>query len=151
MWKYRLLVAVVTLFIYGSCSDGKKGVVKGKIVPTTKKTMSKPMVAGQMVYLQFCIACHMENGEGVPSLYPTLVNTDWVLGDKNRLIGTVIHGIEGSIKVNGEDYNNIMAKLDYLQDKQIAEVLTYVRTNFGNNGTAITEIDVRAARSAPVN
>ncbi len=148
MRKYRFLIAVVTLFFFESCSDGKKGIVKGKIVPTTKKTLAKPMAPGQLVYLQFCLACHMENGEGVPGLYPTLVQTEGVLGDKNILIGTVLYGMEGPIKVNGQDFNNVMAKLDYLQDKQIAEALTYIRTNFGNNGTAITEIEVKAARSA---
>lgn len=151
MRKCRLFIAVVTLFVFESCSEGEKGVVKGKIVPTVKKTSAKPMLAGQMVYLQFCLACHMENGEGVPGLYPTLVQTEGVLGDKNKLIGTVLHGMEGPIKVMGQDYNNVMAKLDYLPDKDIAEVLTYVRTNFGNTGTAITEIEVRTVRSTGVN
>ncbi len=151
MRKYRFLLAVFTLFLLESCSDGKKGIVKGKIVPTTKKTLAKPMAPGQLVYLQFCLACHMENGEGVPGLYPTLVQTEGVLGDKNILIGTVLHGMEGPIKVNGQEYNNVMAKLDYLQDKDIAEVLTYIRTNFGNNGSAISEIEVKAARSAGAN
>jgi mono/diheme cytochrome c family protein len=151
MRKYRVLLAVVTLFFFESCSEGEKGVVKGKIVPTTKKTLAKPMQAGQMVYLQFCLACHMANGEGVPGLYPTLVQTEGVLGDKNILIGTVLHGMEGPIKVNGQDFNNVMAKLDYLPDKDIAEVLNYVRTNFGNKGTTITELDVKAVRSGGIN
>lgn len=151
MRKYRLFIAVVTLFFFESCSDGEKGVVKGKIVATTKKNSAKPMLPGQLVYLQFCLACHMENGEGVPGLYPTLVQTEGVLGDKNRLIGTVLHGMEGPIKVKGQDYNNVMAKLDYLQDKDIAEVLTYIRTNFGNKATAILEIEVKTARSAGAN
>lgn len=103
---------------------------------------------GKILYLQFCLACHMENGEGVPSLYPPLVQTEYVLGDKKRLIQTVIHGMEGPIEVKGEKFNNIMAKLDYLRDEQIADVLTYVRSNFGNSADAVSAAEVRAVRSA---
>jgi len=114
---------------------------------------AKPTVnahPGKIVYMQFCIACHMENGEGVPSLYPPLTQTDYILGEKKRLIDAVIHGIEGPVEVKGEKYNNIMAKLDYLRDEQIAEVLSYIRSNFGNNADAVTMEEVRAARSAEV-
>lgn len=103
---------------------------------------------GKIVYIQFCLACHMENGEGVPGLYPPLTQTDYVLGEKARLIGTVLHGMEGEIEVKGEKYNNIMAKLDYLRDQQIADVLTYIRSNFGNNADAVTAGEVQAVRSA---
>jgi mono/diheme cytochrome c family protein len=56
--------------------------------------------------------------------------------------------MEGEIEVKGEKYNNIMAKLDYLRDQQIADVLTYIRSNFGNNATAVTAAEVSAVRSA---
>ncbi len=92
----------------------------------------------------------MENGEGVPSLYPPLTQTEYILGEKKRLIDAVIHGMDGPIEVKGEKYNNIMAKLDYLRDEQIAEVLSYIRSNFGNNADAVTIEEVRAARSAGV-
>jgi mono/diheme cytochrome c family protein len=90
----------------------------------------------------------MENGEGVPGLYPPLSQTKYVLGDKEWLIKNILLGQQGPIVVKGEHYNNIMTKLDFLRDKQIAEVLTYVRSNFGNNASAVTEEEVRAVRSS---
>ena len=65
-------------------------------------------------------------------MYPPLIQTEMILGEKDSLINIIIHGQEGLIEVKGEQYNNIMAKLDYLKDDQIADVLTYVRSNFGN-------------------
>jgi len=101
--------------------------------------------------MQFCLACHMENAEGVPGLYPPLTQTDYILGDKKRLIRAVLHGLEGPFEVKGIQYNNVMAKLDYLQDQQIADVLTYIRSNFGNNAEAITANEVRMVRNAGEN
>ena len=92
----------------------------------------------------------MENGEGVPGLYPPLTQTDFILGEKKRLIDIVIHGMEGPTEVKGEKYNNIMAKLDYLRDDQISEVLSYIRSNFGNNADEVTAEEVRAVRSMGV-
>ena len=43
-----------------------------------------------------------------------------------------------------------MAKLDYLRDDQIAEVLSYIRSNFGNNADEVTAEEVRAVRSMGV-
>ena len=103
---------------------------------------------GKMVYMQFCLACHMENGEGVPGLYPTLAQTEWVLGDKRKMIETVLLGMEGPIKVNGEPFNNVMAKMDYLGDKEISDVLTYIRSNFGNQAEAISVSDVNMVRNS---
>ena len=131
-----------------SCSTKRKQPPKMVSKPTRKIETTEPTHPGKIVYLQFCLACHMENGEGVPGLYPPLTQTEFVLGEKKRLIETVLHGMEGEIEVKGEKYNNIMAKLDYLRDQQIADVLTYVRSNFGNNADAVTTEEVRAVRSS---
>ena len=142
----------VLIFGFGllisSCSDSKKEPIK-KTVKQAKGEVEEPKThPGKMIYMQFCLACHMENGEGVPGLYPTLVQTEWVLGDKKRMIETVLHGMEGPIEVNGEQFNNVMAKLDYLGDKDIADVLTYIRTNFGNSADPVTTSDVNLVRNS---
>lgn len=130
-----------------SCGSDKNNVTQLEMKRTVRSEKKVSDHPGKILYFQFCLACHMQNGEGVPSLYPPLIQTEYVLGDKKRLIKTVIHGIEGPVEVKGVKYNNIMAKLDYLQDKQIADVLTYVRTNFGNNADTVTVEEVRVARS----
>jgi len=146
-----LLIFLIVLVINFSCSSDKKKGPQMVSKRTKKVEVVENVHPGKILYFQFCLACHMENGEGVPSLYPPLVQTDYVLGDKSRLIKTVIHGMEGPIEVKGEKYNNIMAKLDYLRDEQIADVLTYVRSNFGNSAGAVTPNDVKMVRSAGAN
>jgi len=145
------LIFLIVLILHFSCSSDKKKAPQMVSKRTKKAEMAENIHPGKILYFQFCLACHMENGEGVPSLYPPLVQTDYVLGDKSRLIKTVILGMDGPIEVKGEKYNNIMAKLDYLRDEQIADVLTYIRSNFGNSAGAITPNDVKMVRSARAN
>jgi len=105
------------------------------------------LLAGKKVYDAYCGACHMANGKGVPSMNPPLTSTEYVLGDKDRLIGIVLNGMQDPIKINGETYQNIMASHAFLSDQQIADVLTYVRQSFGNSASPVT-IDEVANRRA---
>jgi len=135
------------IFVYSCGSDESDS--QRSTMSKAKKSAEKPKTdPGKIVYMQFCLSCHMENGEGVPGLYPPLSQTKYVLGDKEWLIKNILLGQQGPIVVKGEHYNNIMTKLDFLRDKQIAEVLTYVRSNFGNNASAVTEEEVRAVRNS---
>jgi mono/diheme cytochrome c family protein len=97
--------------------------------------------------MQYCLSCHQENGEGVEGLYPPLVNSEHVVGDKTWLIKNVLYGQQGPIIVNGKEYNNIMTPLDYLTDKEIAQVLTYVRKVFGELDSPVTEKEVQMVRA----
>ena len=109
-----------------------------------KATMDR----GRTVYEQNCLACHMEDGSGVPNMNPPLKKTQWVLGDKKRLIGVVINGLNDEIVIDGETYHNPMPGLDYLTDQQISDVLTYVRNSFGNKAAPVTPQEVKAFRTS---
>lgn len=102
---------------------------------------------GKKVYDSFCLVCHMADGSGVPGMHPPLIQTEWVTGDKNRLIDITLNGMSGKIEVNGETYNSIMPPHSHLTDKQIADVLTYVRQSFGNNASEITVEEVQKVRN----
>lgn len=102
--------------------------------------------AGQKVYEQYCLSCHQVNGSGVPNLNPPLRKTDWVLGDKTRLINVVLKGLKDA-EVEGDIYDNEMPSHQFLTDAQIADVLTYIRSSFGNQASAITADDVTQVRS----
>ena len=78
---------------------------------------------------------------------PPLIKTKWVLGDKAQLIKIVLKGMTGEIEVNGDNYHNVMAPHSELSDQQIADVLTYIRNNFGNKAKAITAAEVKAIRA----
>jgi mono/diheme cytochrome c family protein len=101
---------------------------------------------GKKVYENTCLACHQVNGSGVPGMNPPLKKTKWVLGDKKTLIGIILNGLDKEIEVNDETYSNTMPSLAMLSDKEIADVLTYVRNNFGNKASQITEADVKKLR-----
>ena len=104
------------------------------------------VVDGKGIYTQYCLACHQEDGTGVPNLNPPIRKSDWVNGDRNRLIKVILEGLDEEIEVNGESYNRVMAAHNFLTDKQVADVLTYIRSNFGNNSDAIKEDEVKALR-----
>jgi len=102
---------------------------------------------GKEVYDANCLACHQIDGGGVPMLTPSLVNAEYVQGDKVRLINVVLKGLQG-VEVNGEMYDNPMPPLAHLSDEDIAAVLTYVRNNFSNKAGPIKKEEVAAARKA---
>lgn len=119
--------------------------------PSAKSTATVSAIAvkapGQSIYEQYCLACHQANGSGVPNLNPPLRGTDWVLGDKIRLINVLLKGLQGQ-EIEGEFYDNAMPAHAFLDDSQIAGVLTYIRSNFGNKADAVTADEVKAVRAA---
>lgn len=112
--------------------------------PSLKASMER----GKEVYTGNCLSCHMENGKGLPGSFPTLVNKEYVGGDKKKLIGIVLNGLEGEINVDGQSYNNVMAAYEYFSDEQVADVLTYIRNSFGNKYASVTPAEVKAVRDA---
>lgn len=113
---------------------------------TTSKDISNH--PGKTVYNQHCLPCHQAEANGVPGMFPPLTDTRMVQGDKEELIGVVLFGLEGEIEVKGEIYNTIMAPLPYLSDREVADVLTYVRQSFGNDASEITPDEVARVRAA---
>jgi mono/diheme cytochrome c family protein len=103
-------------------------------------------IPGKEVYGKYCLACHQTDGTGVPGMYPPLSATDWVTGDKARLIEIVIKGQQGEIEVNGKIFKGVMPPHLFLTDEQIASVLSYVRGNFGNRADSVLPEEVAAVR-----
>jgi mono/diheme cytochrome c family protein len=100
---------------------------------------------GKEVYAAYCITCHLEQGEGIESVYPPLAKSDYLMADKKRSIHQVLRGVSGEIKVNKVVYNGEMLGVD-LTDAEVSDVLNYVRNSFGNKGDAVTPADVSAVR-----
>jgi mono/diheme cytochrome c family protein len=112
-----------------------------------------PIAMGQRLYAQVCVACHQVNGMGLPGAFPPLVAVDYVTGDEDRLINILVHGLQGPIEVNGNQYNGIMPAFGpgstyNWNDEQISYVLTYIRQEWGNEASAISVEQVTAAREA---
>jgi mono/diheme cytochrome c family protein len=109
-----------------------------------------PRVVGKRLFTANCVACHQATGLGVAGQFPTLVGSEWVLtegwhGD-NHLIGVLLHGLQGAIQVKGETYNGAMPPWKQLKDDQIAAILTYIRSEWGNNESPITAEQVAKVR-----
>lgn len=102
--------------------------------------------SGEKVYRTYCGSCHQNNGKGASGRFPPLAKTEWVTGDKNKLINIVLRGLQGGIVVNEVTFDGFMPEHSFLDDAQVAEVLTYVRANFGNNASAVTIDEVKAIR-----
>lgn len=121
--------------------------------------LSQQITSGKEIYSKvspgggMCVACHLPNGQGQPGAFPPLADSDWVLGDKERLIKISIHGLQGEIAVNGEKYVGVMQGFGQplaspLDDQQIADVLTYIRNEWGNSVSAISPEEVKAVRDS---
>lgn len=120
----------------------------GSSAPSTAAPAKEldPMVVGARVYNN-CAACHQRNGEGVAGNYPPLAGSEWVSGSEARLAALVLHGLEGSITVRGQSYNQVMPAWGHLSDDQIAAVLTYIRGSWGNSAGAVAPELVAEVRS----
>ena len=110
---------------------------------------SKP-VTGSKVYNIYCRACHQKDGKGDGLRFPPLDNSEWVVGDKKRLINILLNGLEGTIKVKEKPYNSLMPPQNFLKDEEIAQVLTYIRQNFDNNASVVTAREVSDVRKKSI-
>jgi mono/diheme cytochrome c family protein len=104
--------------------------------------------AGETTYQQVCITCHQADGKGLPPSFPPLAGSATLTGAPEMPIAIVLHGMQGEIVREGVTYNGVMTAWSMLSDEQIAEVLTYARSNFGNSAGAVTTEQVAAVRAA---
>jgi glucose/arabinose dehydrogenase len=105
---------------------------------------------GEQVYNMYCVSCHQRNGKGDGNRFPPLDSSEWVNGDKRRLIDVVMNGLNKPIEVKGKPYHNLMPQHSFLKDEDLAEVLTYIRQHFNNHSSPISVKDVAEFRKAAV-
>jgi mono/diheme cytochrome c family protein len=113
---------------------------------------------GAAIFAARCAACHQATGTGLPGVFPPLAGSNWVNGRDATLMQILLHGITGTLTVNGTSYNGSMPVFGtQLSDAEIAAVLTHVRSQWGNKGGPVSASEVAtqraasAARSAPWN
>lgn len=110
-------------------------------------------VQGKLVYegKAVCMGCHGMDGEGLLNLGPPLAGSDWVTGDGDRLIKVLLHGLQGPIVVSGTTYTPqaVMPGLGSnptISDKEIANVITYIRNAWGNSADLVKDRTVTSIR-----
>ena len=90
---------------------------------------------GQKLYVTHCQNCHGAKGEGLGKLYPPLTDIHFLQENRSQLACIVKNGMSGEIKVNNTLYNQQMPGVPQLSAVDIAYVLTYVTTYFGDSKT----------------
>ncbi|MDH3337878.1 MAG: c-type cytochrome [Gammaproteobacteria bacterium] len=109
-------------------------------------TAGELMAKGEAVYLANCAACHQPTGVGLAGVFPPLANSDFLQGDRKKVMGAALFGLSGPVTVNGVEYNGVMPSLGHLTDEDLAAALTYVFGSWGNDGAAVSVDEVAALR-----
>jgi mono/diheme cytochrome c family protein len=111
-----------------------------------------PFGRGKAVYHKpSCVLCHQANGQGTSGQFPPLAGSDWVLEpEPGRIIRAVLHGMQGGpIQINGQSFNfsaSMVPWKDTFTDEEIADVLTYVRQEWGNKAPEVKRERVKEVR-----
>lgn len=149
----RQLLAVGLIVTLAACGGGD-GAESASDQSAAPADMGAPTTVasseGEELYAT-CIACHQANGQGVPGAFPPLAGAEWVTGSPDRLIAILLHGMQGPVTVAGVEYNGVMLPYGVgvpISDEQLATLLTYVRTSWGNSAAAITAADVERVKAA---
>lgn len=107
-----------------------------------KKPLEQSIADGKEIYNDFCVQCHLDNGEGVSGVFPPLAKSDYLLNNIEMSIRGLKYGLSGPIVVNGEEYDGVMQNQG-LDNLEIADVMNFILNNWGNeNKEIITENQV---------
>ncbi|MGY8924152.1 MAG: c-type cytochrome, partial [Flavobacteriales bacterium] len=93
-----LLIAINLTLFYNYSNNSSYETAQSKVLKESIKR-------GNAVYSDFCINCHLPNGEGVQNIYPPLANSDYLKANRRTSIKGVKYGLKGEITVNGLQYN----------------------------------------------
>lgn len=98
---------------------------------------------GKRLYNLHCANCHQQNGTGLAKLYPPLKDSEYLMTHRQESICGIRHGQKGEIVVNGVSYNQEMPSNFLLTNLEIAEIATYVYTEFADTVQIITINEVQ--------
>jgi len=131
-------------------SEGSSGAAVGtkETDPGAKEAGGYDAAKGAALYTANCSACHQANGEGLPGAFPSLkddavVNKD----DASKHIGVVLNGLHDA-KVSGVVYSSVMPPFAATpSDTEIADLIDYERSSWGNHGKPIIAAQVGTERA----
>jgi len=96
-----------------------------------EKPLKQSILDGEEIYQDFCLQCHLDNGEGVENAFPPLAKSDYLQNNIEASIRGVKYGLRGEITVNGKTYNGVMVNQG-LDEEEIADVMNYILNSWGN-------------------
>jgi len=140
----RFFVAAAILAALTACSTSSSTKTETYASPAPAKMKSTKVMAssnGAAVYSTNCSSCHQSDGKG--AIGPPLAGNALVTGDPAKVIHIVKNGLTGTISVNGKTFNGQMpAWKGTLSNNDIAGVITYIRSSWGNKASAVTTAQV---------
>lgn len=148
MVLFRLAIAALLVAAACACSNSKSS---SNTTTSNAAATGAPQAAatvaaggnGASLYNVNCASCHGNNGQGTPPVFPPLAKNPVVSGDPTTLIHIVKYGLTTPIKVGGATYHGMMpAWSPQVSDGDIAAVLTYIRSSWGNSAAPISAADV---------
>jgi mono/diheme cytochrome c family protein len=108
------------------------------------------LALGKQKYEQNCGICHGVDGMGKPGQAPSLAGSEWVnTKGFDRLTHIPLAGLNGEIEVKGQRMNFASGMVGIgqaMSDADLAAVLTYIRSSWGNHAGPVTADDVKAVR-----
>jgi len=123
-----------------------------ELTPEEKEALrlERKISSGEKVFAVRCASCHQANGLGIAGQYPPLDGSNWVTSDPGIITNIILKGLKGEIVVKGETYGTSAAvnmAAVAISDREIANVVTYVRQAWGNNAEEIFEDEVASIRA----
>ena len=131
----------------GCTWPGKPGAVEVELPRDLTVAETAQYERGRTVYENVCATCHQSHGGGQDGKAPTLRGTTYAVGDEDRLVQILMHGLEGPLKIEGRTWNLEMPRFEG-QDEDLADVLTYIRRSWGNGVEPVTLGTVQRVREA---
>jgi len=102
------------------------------VIIKPQKSKAESISAGEEIYNDFCVQCHLSSGEGVSGVFPPLKASDYLFEDIDRSIAGIKYGLKGPISVNDEIYEGVMANQG-LDNEEIADVMNYILNQWENH------------------
>lgn len=92
------------------------------------------LTAGEQPYQANCSGCHQANGQGIPGAFPPLAGhaPELYAADRSYPVNVLLYGLRGNIHVAGQNYNGVMPAWRQLSNEQLASILNYIMTAWGN-------------------
>jgi aldose sugar dehydrogenase len=138
--KMRYLLPMALLATIGACSQSP-----APTAATNTAAPAGPAERGAVLYMQNCVSCHREKGEGVTNVYPSLGGSAAVMGDPIELAQWVLSQKRPATIPAGR-YPTQMFLFGWMKDEDAAALLTYIRSNFGNSASPVDAATITRAR-----
>lgn len=131
--KPHALPLLLMLLVLSGCSD---------------PLPSGELAFGQEPYLRWCASCHGVEGEGRPPAFPPIAGSEWLDLPDDGLALIILYGLRGEIQVAGRTYRGFMPPMQHLLDDDIADVVAFMLSSWGDRESELRPERVAELRGA---